>query len=126
MAFRHEDEFEPAPVISLDYVWWFSEEESQEQVRRMAAQAAEVDSARLQLQERERALQEVSTQLAAAQQMLEERSEEADRLRSSADEAAAALADLQRSIDSSGSEKDSLIEGLKVLAATCFLLVRTL
>lgn len=92
----------------------------------MAAQAAEVDSARLQLQERERALQEVSTQLAAAQQMLEERSEEADRLRSSADEAAAALADLQRSIDSSGSEKDSLIEGLKVLAATCFLLVRTL
>ncbi len=106
-------------------VWGFAEEEGQEQVRRMAARAAEADSVRLQLQDREHALQEVSTQLAAAQRALKERSEEAERLQSSADEAAAALADLQRSIDSSGGEKDGLIEGLKVLAATCLLVVRT-
>ena len=91
-----------------------TEEESREQLRRMAAQAAEVDAARMHVQDRERQLTEVSGQLAAVQQALQEKSEEATRLTKSAEDAAAALATLQSEAASAASQKDDVIKALQV------------
>lgn len=88
----------------------------------MAAQAAEVGAARMHVQDRERQLQEVSSQLAAMQQSLQEKSEEANRLTKSAEDAAAALAALQSETASAVSQKDDVIKALQVCCMGLFLI----
>ncbi len=92
----------------------FAEEESREQVRRMAEKAAQVDAARVQMQEGEGRLQEISEQLTAAQQELHARSEEAQRLGASAEEAAAALVAARSETASAFAEKEDAIKFLQV------------
>ncbi len=114
----HVEAICPERALFVVILWCvgITEEESQEQVRRMAAQAAEVDAARVHVQDRERQLQEMSGQLAALQQVLQDKSEEATRLTKSAEDAAAALAALQSEAASAASQKDDVIKALQVWA----------
>lgn len=114
----HVEAICPERALFVVILWCvgITEEESQEQVRRMAAQAAEVDAARVHVQDRERQLQEMSGQLAALQQVLQDKSEEATRLTKSAEDAAAALAALQSKAASAASQKDDVIKALQVWA----------
>jgi uncharacterized protein YpuA (DUF1002 family) len=77
-----------------------------------------MDATIKQVQERDRQLQEVTDQLATAQQALQARSEEAERLGKAAEEAAAALAALQSDTAAAAEEKSEAIKSLQVRAAS--------